>query len=91
MMAEDGVVVALHETMLVTLKLGGPVLLAALAVGVFMSLVQAVTQVNEATLAFVPKALVIVGALALAGPFMLATMTDYTRSLFDQMVAVGGQ
>ncbi len=90
-MGEGEVGAALRETMLVVLKLGGPVLLAALAVGVVMSLVQAVTQINEATLAFVPKALVIVAALMLAGPFMLSTMTDYTRSLIDQMVAVGGQ
>ena len=81
---------ALRATMIVVLKLGGPVLVAALAVGVVMSLVQAVTQINEATLAFVPKALVIVATLALAGPFMAATMTDFTQSLIDQMVAAGG-
>ena len=61
-----------------------------LVIGVLMSLVQAVTQVNEATLAFVPKILAVVGALALAGPFMLATMTDYTQTLIDRMVAAGG-
>ena len=81
----------LHEMMLVTLKLGGPVLLTALAVGVVMSLVQAITQVNEATLAFVPKAAAIIGVLALAGPFMLATLSDYTQLLFDRMIAIGGQ
>ncbi len=90
-MGEGEVATTLRATMLVMLKLGGPVLIAALAVGVFMSLVQAVTQINEATLAFVPKALVIVATLALAGPFMLATITDFTRALFDQMVAAGGQ
>ena len=90
-MGEGDVGTALRETMLVILKLGGPVLLAALAVGVVMSLVQAVTQINEATLAFVPKALVIIGMLALSGPFMLATITDYTQTLIDRMVAVGGQ
>ncbi len=81
----------LHEMMLVTLKLGGPVLLTALAVGVVMSLIQAVTQVNEATLAFVPKAVAIIGVLALAGPFMLATLGDYTQALIDRMVAIGGR
>ena len=90
-MGEGEVGATLRETMLVVLKLGGPVLLAALAVGVVMSLVQAVTQINESTLAFVPKALVIVGVLALVGPFMLATMTDYTQVLIDRMVAAGGQ
>ncbi len=79
----------LRETMLVTLKLGGPVLALALVVGVVMSLVQAVTQINEQTLALVPKIVVICGMLFLAGPFMLATLNDYTRSMFDRMIAVG--
>ena len=90
-MGEGEVGATLRETMLVVLKLGGPVLLAALAVGIVMSLVQAVTQINEATLTFVPKALVIVGMLALVGPFMLATITDYTQMLIDRMIAAGGQ
>ena len=81
----------LHGMMLVVLKLSAPVLLAALAVGVLMSLVQAVTQVNEAVLAFVPKALAVVGTLALTGTFMQATLSDYTLMLFDRMVALGGQ
>ncbi|WP_158746010.1 flagellar biosynthetic protein FliQ [Acidisphaera sp. L21] len=90
-MGEGDVGAALHATMIVVLKMGGPALLSALAVGVFMSLVQAITQVNEATLAFVPKVVVIVGVLALTGPFMLATLSDYTHGLFDQMIAIGGQ
>jgi flagellar biosynthetic protein FliQ len=88
-MNEGDVGAALRDTMLVVLKLGAPTLLAALAVGVVMSLVQAVTQVNEATLAFVPKVLVIVAVLALTGPFMLATLTDYAQSLFSRMITVG--
>ncbi len=90
-MGEGEVGAALHDTMIVVLKLGGPVLLAALAIGVVMSLVQAVTQINEATLAFVPKVVVIVATLALAGPFMLSTLTDYTQLLIDRMIATGGQ
>ncbi len=90
-MNEGDVGTALHATMLVVLKLGGPALVAALAVGIVMSLVQAVTQINEATLTFIPKAVVIVSVLMLSGPFMLATLMDYTRLLFDQMIGVGGQ
>ena len=90
-MGEGEVGTALRETMIVVIKLGGPVLLAALVVGVIMSLVQAVTQINEATLAFVPKVVVIVGTLALAGPFMLSTLTDYTQLLIDRMIVAGGQ
>ena len=87
----DGQVEAvLRETMLVIFKLGGPVLLAALAMGVVMSLFQAVTQINEPTLAFVPKALAIGATLVLSGPFVLATITDFARGLIDQMIVVGG-
>ena len=90
-MNEGDVGTALHATMLVVLKLGGPALVAALAVGIVMSLVQAVTQINEATLTFIPKAVVIVSVLMLSGPFMLATLMDYTRLLFDQIISVSGQ
>ena len=76
--------------MIVMLKLGGPPLLVALGVGLLVSLLQAITQINEATLAFVPKAMALGLVLALLGPFMLATLTDYTHLLFDRLVAVGG-
>ena len=88
---EGDVGLALRDTMFVVLKLGGPALVAALAVGVIMSLVQAVTQINEATLTFIPKAVVIIGMLMVTGPFMLATLSDYTLVLFDRMIAVGGE
>ena len=90
-MQESDVGALLRETMLVTLKLGGPPLLAALAVGMVMSLLQAVTQINEQTLAFVPKVVVILGALLILGPFMLLSLTDFSHSLFDRLVAVGSQ
>jgi flagellar biosynthesis protein FliQ len=88
-MLENDVSSLLRETMLVTLKLGGPPLLAALAIGIVMSLLQAITQINEQTVAFVPKVVVILGALLILGPFMLITLTDFSHSLFDQLVAVG--
>lgn len=80
----------MREAMIVMLKLGGPPLLAALAVGLVVSLLQAITQINEATLAFVPKAMALGLVLVLLGPFMLATLTDYTHLLFDRLIAVGG-
>jgi len=88
---ESEVGATLRETMLVILKLGGPALLVALMVGFVVSLVQAVTQINEATLTFIPRVLVIGGVLAVTGPFMLATLTDYTHTLFDQIIEVGGR
>ncbi len=90
-MGEAEVGMTLRETMLVILKLGGPALVVALAVGFVVSLVQAVTQIHEATLTFIPKVLVIGGVLAMTGPFMLATLTDYAHTLFDRVIEVGGK
>ena len=70
-MQETDVAIALHDAVMVALKLGAPPLLAALTIGLVISLVQAVTQINEATLAFVPKVLVIGAVLTLLGPLML--------------------
>jgi flagellar biosynthetic protein FliQ len=90
MMDDAGVAAALRETLLVVLKLGGPPLLAMLAVGLIVSLVQAVTQINETTLVFLPKALVLGGMMALLGPFMMATLSDFTRVLMERLVLAGG-
>jgi flagellar biosynthetic protein FliQ len=90
-MGEAEIGAAMRETMLVVLKLGAPALLAALAIGVLMSVVQAVTQINEVTLTFVPKVLVIGGMLALTGPFMLSSLTVFAQSLFDKIIEAGGQ
>ncbi len=82
---------ALRDTLWVVLKLGGPILIAALLVGLIVSLLQAVTQINEATLVFVPKLLVLFASLALLGPFMVSTLDTYTHSLMSRMITVGGQ
>ena len=82
---------ALRETLWVLIKLGGPLLVAALVVGLIVSLFQAVTQINEATLVFVPKLLAMCATLALLGPFMVSTLDTYTHVLLDRLIAVGGQ
>jgi flagellar biosynthetic protein FliQ len=89
-MNEADVALVMRDGMMVMLKMGGPLLLAGLAVGLVIALLQAVTQINEATLAFVPKVLAICGALVLLGPFMLATLSGYTRTLFDRLIIIGG-
>ena len=81
----------LREALMVVLKLGGPPLMATLVVGLVMSLVQAVTQVHEQTVAFVPKMAAVIGALVVLGPFMQSTLADFTRMVFDRVVAAGGQ
>lgn len=85
------VAAALREALVVSLKLSGPPLLASLAIGLAVSLLQAVTQIHEATLAFLPKLVLVAGVLALLGPFMAASLTDYSRTLMDQIVVVGGR
>lgn len=71
------------------LKIGAPVMVVALAVGLVISLVQALTQIQEMTLTFVPKIVAIVAALLLFLPFMLSSLTGYTQSLFER-IANGG-
>lgn len=80
----------LREALLLILKLGGPPLAVAMLVGLVTSLLQAVTQINEATLAFVPKVLAIGLMLLLTGGFMLGQLIDFTRLVFDRVVAAGG-
>ncbi len=85
--AETGAL--LEGALLLALKLAGPLLAAALVVGLVISLIQAVTQINEATLSFVPKLLALGAALLFLGPFMLAAMDGYAHMLFSRIVAFG--
>lgn len=88
-MTEADVATLLRDAMVVTLVLGGPPLMAGLVVGLLISLFQAVTQINEATLAFVPKVLAIGMAMMLAGSYMFASLSDYTRGLFTRLIEIG--
>ena len=69
----------------VTLLISAPALLAALVVGLIISIFQAATQLNEATLQFVPKLVVMFMVLLLAGPWMLQYMIDYIQHLFESI------
>jgi len=73
-----------------TLILSGPLLLAALAVGLIVSIFQAATQINEQTLSFIPKLLAMFLMLILAGPWMLQMMVDYIRGLFESIPQIIG-
>jgi flagellar biosynthetic protein FliQ len=71
-----------QQALVVTTMLGAPLLLSVLAAGVLIGMLQAATQINEMTLSFVPKLLVMVAALIIAGNWMLGVIVDYTRQLF---------
>ncbi len=80
----------LHDCLLVTMKLCLPILGVALVVGLLISFFQAITQINEATLAFLPKILAIGIALMMLGSFMTTTLTSFSHEIFDRIVAIGG-
>ena len=74
-----------QQALWVTMMIAAPLLLSALAVGLLVGMFQAVTQINEMTMSFIPKLLVLVGALILAGPWMLAVIMNYTKQLIEQI------
>jgi flagellar biosynthetic protein FliQ len=76
-----------HETIIVSLKLGAPIMLLALAVGLVIAFLQALTQIQEMTLTFVPKVLVILVSLLVLLPFMLTTLTSFTESLVSRIIS----
>ena len=88
-MNEAEVIEICREEIIVMLKVVGPVLLAGLVVGVVVSLFQAVTQIQESTLSFIPKMVVIFMITIWLLPFMMSTLGGFTRSLTDRIVAIG--
>lgn len=79
-----------RQAMEVTLMVSAPLLLVALAVGLVVSIFQAATQINEATLSFIPKLIGIFIVLVIAGPWMLTIMLDYMRQLFTGIPGMVG-
>jgi flagellar biosynthetic protein FliQ len=74
----------------ITLMISAPLFIAALVTGLIVSIFQAATQINEATLSFVPKLVVIFITLIVAGPWMITMMTDYIRRLYESIPAMIG-
>jgi flagellar biosynthetic protein FliQ len=89
-MTPDTVMDIGQKALEVTVLLAAPPLLAALVVGLIISMFQAATQINEMTLAFVPKLIVLVAVMIFAGPWMLAVITDYTQQLFEAIPGLIG-
>ncbi len=77
----------LREGVWVVIKLCAPMLLLSMSVGVLLAIFQAVTQIHEQTLSFIFKLTVVVLVLLIGGSWMMETLLDYTRSLFDLMVS----
>lgn len=79
-----------QQALFVMLMIAAPMLLAALVVGLVVSVLQAATQINEMTLSFIPKLLAMLGTLVIAGPWIITFFTDYMRRLFESIpTAIG--
>jgi len=78
-----------REALWVVIKTAGPIMMAGLLIGLIIALFQALTQVQEMTLTFVPKILVIFLSIVVFLPFMMTAVTEFAMSLFDRIVALG--
>lgn len=87
-MTENEIISITREAMWVMLKIAGPLLLIALVVGVIISLIQALTQIQEMTLTFVPKIVVMLAAALLLLPFMMQTLGTFTEGIADRIVRI---
>jgi flagellar biosynthetic protein FliQ len=87
-MTEELVIKLGQDALRTTAMLSAPLLISTLVVGLAVSIFQALTQINEATLTFIPKMIVVAVVIVLAGPWMMDVMTTYTSTLIDNIPAM---
>ena len=87
-MTEELILKLGRDAIATTAMLSAPMLLSALVIGLIVSIIQAVTQINEATLTFIPKMIVIFVVMIIAGPWMLDVMSHYTIELFENISTI---
>lgn len=88
-MADPSIAIILHQALYITARLAFPPLLASLVTGFVISIVQAVTQINEPSLIFLPKVAAVGAVLLMTGGYSVAILTDFARSVFSAIVHVG--
>ena len=79
-----------REALFIGLLVAAPMFIAALATGLLISILQAATQINEATLSFVPKLIIMFATLVMIGPWMITLITDYIRRLYESIPGLIG-
>jgi flagellar biosynthetic protein FliQ len=89
-MTPESVIVIGQQALVVTAMLAAPMLLSALAAGLIIGMFQAATQINEMTLSFIPKLLVLAAALYVGGGWMLKIITGYSEQLYKSIPALIG-
>lgn len=85
-MDQNQIIDILRQGLMVALRIGGPMLIGGMAIGVMVAIFQAATQIHEQTLAFVPKLMLVIAFCLLGGQWMLQTLQEFTRMLFTQML-----
>ena len=88
-MNEAEVIQICREAIIVMLKISAPLLLTGLVVGIIISLVQTITQIQEMTLTFIPKMVLVFAVTIWLFPYMMATLGGFTHSLTDRIVQIG--
>ena len=88
-MTETDVIAISRDAIMTMLFIAGPIMALALAVGLFISIVQSITQIQEMTLTFVPKIVVVFLASLFLAPYMLSHLTNFTQRIADIIIGLG--
>ena len=89
-MTEAELIDVARQTIMVMIKVAAPTLLTGLAIGLLISIFQTLTQIQEQTLTFVPKMLLVFASMIIFMPFMLNTLIDFWKTIMDKIIAGGG-
>ncbi len=84
-MSEELILRLGQDTLTTTAMLASPMLIGALVIGLIVSILQAITQINEATLTFIPKMIVVAVVFVIAAPWMMDIMHQFTTQLFENL------
>lgn len=87
-MSVSQVMEVLQAAMVTALKISAPILIVSMVIGLVISILQAATQIHEQTLTFVPKLLAIAVVLVILGAWIMQTMNDFTKHIFDMIVSL---
>lgn len=84
-MTSDATLTLLNNALWITVMVASPILIGVLVIGVLIGMLQAATQINEMTLSFIPKLIVLFLVLLVAGPWILSTLVNYTTTLITNI------
>tara|TARA_Y100000588_G_scaffold74762_2_gene77605 strand:- start:38 stop:307 length:270 start_codon:yes stop_codon:yes gene_type:complete len=89
-MESSDVLDVLSESMVVLIQISGPIMLVSLVVGLIVALFQALTQIQEITLTFVPKIFAVFVSMLFLAPFMMSVLQSFAQTIADRIIGLGG-